>query len=339
MAIAGPARARALRAGPARAARRSAPRRRRAAPRGRRRSTALLLIVAGVRLHRPRSAAGAGRARALPRFPRSFLAALTGHRGLRDLAAGFGDRRPASPRSWRSSSRCRWACASMVFFFWRRHSEEAQRPAQHRPFRGARSSSCCWASAPARIALDTPVAAAGDEREAAGPASACALLGVAALVLLDATWSGSRSRPSIDHRLRASARADPHERPGPGARLLTLLPLLRVTAAVLLLRHAGPVVALGARHRDHAAARGRGRGRPRARFRRAGAGARRHRRHLLPGGGRVPHRRIHRERHQPSRARSSASRCAPWRCATTTGRCISCPTARSAPCATPRATG
>ena len=39
------------------------------------------------------------------------------------------------------------------------------------------------------------------------------------------------------------------------------------------------------------------------------------------------------------RAWSSASRYAPWRCAITTARCTSCPTARSAPCATPRATG
>jgi small-conductance mechanosensitive channel len=42
-------------------------------------------------------------------------------------------------------------------------------------------------------------------------------------------------KTSIDHRLRQIKPSGVHGEPGPGARLLTLLPLLRVTAAVVLL--------------------------------------------------------------------------------------------------------
>ena len=60
------------------------------------------------------------------------------------------------------------------------------------------------------------------------------LLGVAALALFThLVWIVVRT--TIDHRLRRIGPHDPHGVPNPNARLLTLLPLLRTTAAVLLL--------------------------------------------------------------------------------------------------------
>lgn len=61
------------------------------------------------------------------------------------------------------------------------------------------------------------------------------LLGVAALVLFThIVWIAIRT--TIDHRLRRIGPMDSHtDTPNPNARLLTLLPLLRTTAAVLLL--------------------------------------------------------------------------------------------------------
>jgi|CXWL01.1.fsa_nt_gi small-conductance mechanosensitive channel len=81
------------------------------------------------------------------------------------------------------------------------------------------------------IALDTPVAQlAASEKPLV--LLGLRLLAVAALVLLaNVVWIAIKS--SIDHRLGQIAPAA-HGEPGPGARLLTLLPLLRVTAAVLI---------------------------------------------------------------------------------------------------------
>ena len=81
------------------------------------------------------------------------------------------------------------------------------------------------------IALDTPVSelASSDKPLVL---FGLRLLGVAALALLtNMLWIAIRT--SIDHRLR-QIEPPGHGEPGPGARLLTLLPLLRVTAAVLL---------------------------------------------------------------------------------------------------------
>ena len=81
------------------------------------------------------------------------------------------------------------------------------------------------------VALDTPVAElAASEKPLV--LFGLRLLGVAALVLLtNMLWIAIKT--TIDHRLRQIKPAD-HGEPGPGARLLTLLPLLRVTAGVLL---------------------------------------------------------------------------------------------------------
>jgi len=82
------------------------------------------------------------------------------------------------------------------------------------------------------IALDTPVSQLATSEK---PLVMFGLrvLGVAALMLLtNMIWIGIKT--SIDHRLRQIGSPDSHDEPGPGARLLTLLPLLRVTMAVLL---------------------------------------------------------------------------------------------------------
>ena len=83
------------------------------------------------------------------------------------------------------------------------------------------------------IALDTPLSELATRQ---GPMVrfAFSLLGVAALGLLtNLVWIAVRS--SIDQRLERIGPLDPHGDPNPEARLLTLLPLLRVTAAMVLL--------------------------------------------------------------------------------------------------------
>ena len=82
------------------------------------------------------------------------------------------------------------------------------------------------------VALDTPLA---DLATRQGPLVrfAFSLLGVAALALLtNLVWIAVRS--SIDQRLHRIGPHDPHGEPNPEARLLTLLPLLRVSAAAAL---------------------------------------------------------------------------------------------------------
>ena len=83
------------------------------------------------------------------------------------------------------------------------------------------------------IALATPLSELATRQ---GPMVrfAFSLLGVAALGLLThLVWIAVRS--TIDQRLERIGPLDPHGDPNPEARLLTLLPLLRVTAAMVLL--------------------------------------------------------------------------------------------------------
>ncbi|WP_454811804.1 mechanosensitive ion channel domain-containing protein [Labrys neptuniae] len=85
----------------------------------------------------------------------------------------------------------------------------------------------------ALIALDAPM------RNMAGGDSPLMrfvlhLLGVAGLALvINVGWVAIREL--IDRRLRAIGPFDPHAEPGPNARLRTLLPLLRMTSAIVLL--------------------------------------------------------------------------------------------------------
>jgi small-conductance mechanosensitive channel len=84
----------------------------------------------------------------------------------------------------------------------------------------------------AALALDTPL---GTLAESVSPwvRIGLRLLGVAVLALLaHGVWIAVRS--VVDQRLARIAPADPHEPPDASSRLLTLLPLLRVTTAVIL---------------------------------------------------------------------------------------------------------
>ena len=82
------------------------------------------------------------------------------------------------------------------------------------------------------VALDTPLTELATRQ---GPLVrfSFSLLGVAALALLThLVWIAVRT--TIDQRLRQIGPVDPHGDPNPQARLLTLLPLLRMTTAVAL---------------------------------------------------------------------------------------------------------
>lgn len=207
--------------------------------------TALLLIAAAFAfIGRPPQAAGAGVRRAPPRLSRSFVAALT-------IIAVYG--------VWLLSSTAAALIAAilaivialqmslrdLVFFFWKDDidAKAAEAPEQDAAARdpgllpsivlsAARFVVMLLGLGACAIALDTPVAElATSERPLV--LFGLRVLGVAALVLLtNMVWIAVKT--SIDHRLRQIGPSSSHDDPGPSARLLTLLPLLRVTAAVFL---------------------------------------------------------------------------------------------------------
>jgi small-conductance mechanosensitive channel len=192
--------------------------------------TALLLIVLALAfIGRARQAAGEGPRRAPPRVPRSFLAVLAIIAGyalwvLSSAAAGLIAAIAAIVIALQMGLR-EW-----VYFFWK-DDDDKNSLLPSIVLSAARFIVVVLGIGACAIALDTPVTelAASDK-----PLVLFGLrvLGVAALVLLtDMVWIAIRT--SIDHRLRQIG-APTHGEPGPGARLLTLLPLLRVTLAVLL---------------------------------------------------------------------------------------------------------
>jgi small-conductance mechanosensitive channel len=118
---------------------------------------------------------------------------------------------------------------ALVFFFW---PGEADRVVGSIVLSAARFMVVLAGVAAGAAVLDTPVVALA---AAESPMLRLALrvLGVATLALLvHVIWIAIRS--AIDQRLGRIRPADPHHRPDSSSRLLTLLPLLRVTAAVLL---------------------------------------------------------------------------------------------------------
>ena len=133
----------------------------------------------------------------------------------------------------------------MVFFFWSdaiRHeadglgssSADTAEPAllPHMVLSGARFLVVALGLGACAVALDTPLA---DLATRQGPLVrfAFSLLGVAALALLtNLVWFAVRT--TIDQRLQRIGPHDPHGEPNPQARLRTLLPLLRMGAALAL---------------------------------------------------------------------------------------------------------
>lgn len=192
--------------------------------------TALLLIAAALFfIGRPRAHAGNGLRRGPPRLSRSFLAALTivavyaiwvlssATAGLFAAIAAVVIVLQMGLREW-------------VFFFWKDNQDE-NNLLPSIVLSAARFVVVVLGIGACAVALDTPVTElAASEKPLV--LFGLRLIGVAALVLLtNMIWIAIKT--SIDHRLRQIG-APSHDEPGPGARLLTLLPLLRVTMAVLL---------------------------------------------------------------------------------------------------------
>ncbi|MEO8145166.1 MAG: mechanosensitive ion channel domain-containing protein [Betaproteobacteria bacterium] len=121
----------------------------------------------------------------------------------------------------------------MVYFYWR--GEDGQDAGGALPaivLSLARFLVALVGIGAAAFALDTPLASLA---ESVSPWVRIGLrmLGVAVLALLaHGVWIAVRS--VVDHRLAGIGPVDPHAPPDASSRLLTLLPLLRVTTAVLL---------------------------------------------------------------------------------------------------------
>ncbi len=205
--------------------------------------TALLLLVA-VFSFSARTQRGAGGSRHLPRFPKSFVVAAL-------VVAVYA--------LWLLSSTAVALIAAvvalvivlqimlreLVFFFWADVIGRAvdDGSSQHADavdptlvpsivLSAARFLVVALGLGACAVALDTPVAELATRQ---GPLVrfAFSLLGVAALALLtNLVWIAVRT--TIDQRLRRIGPHDPHGELNPEARLLTLLPLVRITAAVVL---------------------------------------------------------------------------------------------------------
>ena len=133
----------------------------------------------------------------------------------------------------------------MVFFFWRDTGAAQEANRQDAGARGpdpgalpnivlsaARFLIVLIGVGACALALDAPLAALADS-ESTALRIGLRLLGVATLALLThVIWIGART--VIDQRLARIRPSAPHGEPDANARLLTLLPLLRVTAAVVL---------------------------------------------------------------------------------------------------------
>jgi len=162
-----------------------------------------------------------------PRFPRSFVLALL-------VVAVYG--------AWLMSAKAATLAAlvaavialqtglrDMVFFFWRGDDD---RVLPSIVLSAARFVVVLIALAVAAIAIDTPLLALA-AAESPMVRLVLRLLGVATLALLThVVWISVRT--AIDQRLARIQPAGTHYQPDEHSRLLTLLPLLRVTAAVVL---------------------------------------------------------------------------------------------------------
>jgi moderate conductance mechanosensitive channel len=192
---------------------------------------ALLLVAAAFAfIGRPRQAAAAGPGRAPPRLSRSFIAILT-------IVAVYALWILGSATAGSIAAiaaiviALQMALRDWVFFFWD-DDEHRNSLLPGIVLSAVRFLVVVAGIGACAIALDTPVAElAASEKPLV--LFGLRVLGVAALVLLaNMVWTAIRT--SIDHRLRQINAGGSHDGPSPGARLLTLLPLLRVTMAVLL---------------------------------------------------------------------------------------------------------
>jgi small-conductance mechanosensitive channel len=187
-----------------------------------------LLISAGFVGRRP--ARTAGSRRSLPRFPQAFVVAL--------LIVSVYAVWLISPAVALMAAivavviALQLALHDMVFFFWNDTADPGALPSI--VLSAARFVVVLLGLSAFMLALDTPIAKLA-ESESLALRLGLRALGVATLALLiNVLWIGVRT--TIDQRLER-IRPSPdavHGEPDANARLLTLLPLLRVTAAVLL---------------------------------------------------------------------------------------------------------
>lgn len=188
-------------------------------------AAAVVLVVASLLLF-PRG--GAGR----PLFPRSFVLAL--------LAATVYVAWLLHPEAAGVAAIAAIVLALLiglrpiVYFYWQDQPEQSALPAIVLSL--ARFVTVLAGLGAAAVALDTPLEALVESGHPLARVG-LRLLGVAVLALLaHGVWIAIRSL--VDQRMAKIAPAGPHEAhepPGAKSRLLTLLPLLRVTVAVLLL--------------------------------------------------------------------------------------------------------
>ena len=205
--------------------------------------SALLLLVAAF-VFFGRNGRRAGAARRLPQFPRSFLVAAL-------VALVYAMWLLSAPEVSAIAAVVAVVLVlqillrDLVFFFWSdvgppkvaddKDPIAAMRDPTLLPnvvLSGARFIVVAFGLGACAAALDTPLAELATRQ---GPLVrfAFSLLGVAALSLLtNLVWIAVRT--TIDQRLKRIGPHDPHGEPNPEARLLTLLPLLRMTAALAL---------------------------------------------------------------------------------------------------------
>jgi small-conductance mechanosensitive channel len=195
-------------------------------------SAAALLLFAGVFMFFGQPGrAGAARARA-PLFPRSFPLALL---VVAVYAVWLMSEHAAAVTAIAAITiALQIGLHEMVYFYWRSDAEpEAEGAALPAIVLSlARFVVALAGIGAAALALDTPL---GSLAENVSPwvRIGLRLLGVAVLALLaHGVWIAVRS--VVDQRLKRIGPVDPHEPPDASSRLLTLLPLLRVTTAVLL---------------------------------------------------------------------------------------------------------
>jgi len=195
-------------------------------------ATLILLVGSFAFFGRPPSRRGSALAR-VPLFPRSFvLALLVAAVYIAWLMSG---RAPAIAAIVAVVIALQLGLREMIYFYWRDESDSdaglGALPAIALSL--ARFVVVLAGIGAAALALDTPLTALA---ESVSPwvRIGLRLLGVAVLALLaHGVWIAVRS--VVDQRLARIGPADPHHAPDASSRLLTLLPLLRVTTAVLLL--------------------------------------------------------------------------------------------------------
>ena len=211
-------------------------------------SLSALCLLAAAFAFFGRASPAAGSRRRLPRFPRSFLVAV-----LVVLVYALWLLSAAEVAAIAAVVAVvmvlQMVLREMVFFFW---ADTTRLPLGGAPepvanmvagtvdpgllpsivLSGARFTVVVLGLGACAVALDTPLAELATHQ---GPLVrfAFSLLGVAALALLThLVWIAVRT--TIDQRLKRIGPHDPHGEPNPEARLLTLLPLLRMSAAMVL---------------------------------------------------------------------------------------------------------